>query len=143
MIVKVSNTGGDVAGNQFDLMIPGGGVGQNANTCGGQWKLSSSDLGPAQGGFLTSCTGSYAAKKECVRAKCMKLPDGDLRKGCLWFVDWYGAADNPNFRYAEIADSVQKAERAIQLDAEIAALQKKIAERKSASALNVAEGKSA
>ncbi|HYP99499.1 MAG TPA: hypothetical protein VER96_12585 [Polyangiaceae bacterium] len=102
MIVKVSNTGGDVAGNQFDMMIPGGGVGQNANTCTGQWKLSSSDLGPVQGGFLTACTGSYAEKKECVRAKCMKLPDGDLRKGCIWFVDWYGAADNPNFRYESI-----------------------------------------
>jgi Domain of unknown function (DUF4157) len=37
-------------------------------------------------------------------------------------------------RYAEIADSVQKAERAIQLEAEIAALQKKIAARKSGGA---------
>ena len=32
MIVKVANTGGDVAGNQFDLAVPGGGVGINANT---------------------------------------------------------------------------------------------------------------
>lgn len=102
MIVKITNTGGDVAGNQFDLMIPGGGVGQNANTCPNQWKLSSSDLGPVQGGFLTGCTGSYAAKKDCVRQKCMLLPDGDLRKGCNWFVDWYAAADNPNFRYEQI-----------------------------------------
>lgn len=102
MIVKVTNTGGDVAGNQFDLMIPGGGVGQNANTCPSQWKVSSADLGPAQGGFLTGCTGSYQAKKDCVRQKCMLLPDGDLRKGCIWFVDWYGAADNPQFRYADI-----------------------------------------
>jgi len=102
MIVKVTNTGGDVAGNQFDLMIPGGGVGQNANTCPNQWKVSSADLGPTQGGFLTGCTGTYAAKKECVRKKCMLLPDGDLRKGCIWFVDWYGAADNPQFRYADI-----------------------------------------
>ena len=44
--------------------------------------------------------------------------------------DLQGATD----RYAEIADSVQKAERAIQLDEEIAALQKKIAERKAAGA---------
>ncbi|HYP77192.1 MAG TPA: hypothetical protein VER12_14585 [Polyangiaceae bacterium] len=102
MIVKVSNTGGDVAGNQFDMMIPGGGVGQNANTCTQQWKLSSSDLGPVQGGFLTGCTGGYAAKRDCVRQKCMLLPDGDLRKGCIWFVDWYAAADNPNFRYENI-----------------------------------------
>jgi hypothetical protein len=32
----------------------------------------------------------------------MLLPDGDLRKGCIWFVDWYAAADNPNFRYEQI-----------------------------------------
>ena len=102
MIVKVTNTGGDVAGNQFDLMIPGGGVGQNQNTCPQQWKVSASDLGPAQGGFLTGCTGGYQAKKDCVRQKCMLLPDGDLRKGCIWFVDWYGAADNPQFRFADI-----------------------------------------
>jgi hypothetical protein len=102
MIVKISNTGGDVAGNQFDMMIPGGGVGQNANTCTTQWKVSSSDLGPTQGGFLTGCTGTYTAKKDCVRQKCMLLPDGDLRKGCLWFVDWYQAADNPNFVYEQI-----------------------------------------
>jgi hypothetical protein len=103
MIVKITNTGGDVAGNQFDMMIPGGGVGQNANTCPNQWKLSSSDLGPTQGGFLTGCTGTYTAKRECVRQKCMLLPDGDLRKGCIWFVDWYAAADNPNFKYTSIA----------------------------------------
>jgi len=102
MIVKISNTGGDVASNQFDLMIPGGGVGQNANTCTGEWKLSSSDLGPTQGGFLTGCTGTYAAKRDCVRQKCMLLPDGDLRKGCIWFVDWYAAADNPTFHYESI-----------------------------------------
>jgi len=102
MIVKVTNTGGDVAGNQMDLMIPGGGVGQNANTCPTQWKLSASDLGATQGGMLTSCTGTYSAKKDCVREKCMKLPEGDARKGCLWFVDWYQAADNPQFRYEPI-----------------------------------------
>ena len=101
MIVKVTNTGGDVAGNQFDLMIPGGGVGQNPNTCPNQWKLSASDMGSMYGGFLSACTGTYAAKKDCVRTKCLKLPDGDVRKGCLWFVDWYQIADNPNFRYEQ------------------------------------------
>ena len=103
MIVKVTNTGGDVAGNQFDLMIPGGGVGQNPNTCPTQWKMSASDMGSMYGGFLSACTGSYEAKKACVRERCMKLPDGDVRKGCIWFVDWYQAADNPQFRYENIA----------------------------------------
>jgi hypothetical protein len=94
MIVKVSNTGGDVAGNQFDLMIPGGGVGQ-FNACSRQW--GTTDLGAQYGGFLTECTGAHSAKKECVRQECMKIPAGRAREGCLWFVDWFQAADNPKF----------------------------------------------
>jgi hypothetical protein len=94
MIVKVSNTGGDVAANQFDLMVPGGGVGQ-FNACSRQW--GSNDLGAQYGGFLTSCTGTYAAKKECVRQQCSKIPAGAARDGCIWFVDWLQAADNPKF----------------------------------------------
>jgi hypothetical protein len=103
MIVKVTNTGGDVAGNQFDLMIPGGGTGLNPNTCPAQWKISAADLEPKYGGFLSNCTGTHAAKKECVRTKCMKLPEGDARKGCFWFVDWFQVADNPNFRFEDIS----------------------------------------
>jgi hypothetical protein len=94
MIVKVSNTGSDVAGNQFDLMIPGGGVGQ-FNACSKQW--GTSDLGAQYGGFLTNCTGDLAAKKECVRTQCMKIPAGPARNGCIWFVDWFHVADNPKF----------------------------------------------
>lgn len=94
MIVKVSNTGGDVANNQFDLMIPGGGVGQ-FNACSTQW--GTSDLGAQYGGFLASCSGSYSAKKDCVRQQCMKIPAGAARDGCLWFVDWFQIADNPKF----------------------------------------------
>jgi hypothetical protein len=94
MVVKVSNTGSDVAGNQFDLMIPGGGVGQ-FNACSRQW--GSNDLGAQYGGFLTNCTGSHAAKKECVRQECQKIPAGSARDGCLWFVDWLQVADNPKF----------------------------------------------
>ena len=94
MIVKVTNTGGDVAGNQFDLMIPGGGVGQ-FNACSRQW--GTSDLGAQYGGFLTECTGAHSAKKECVRQECMKIPEGRAREGCLWFVDWFEVADNPKF----------------------------------------------
>jgi len=94
MIVKVSNTGGDVASNQFDLMIPGGGVGQ-FNACSKQW--GSSDLGAQYGGFLTNCTGDYAAKKACVKQACMKIPAGKARDGCNWFVDWFQIADDPKF----------------------------------------------
>jgi hypothetical protein len=94
MIVKVTNTGGDVGGSQFDLMVPGGGVGQ-FNACSRQW--GTSDLGAQYGGFLTNCTGTHAAKKECVRQNCMKIPAGAARNGCLWFVDWFEVADNPKF----------------------------------------------
>jgi hypothetical protein len=95
MIVKVTNTGSDVAGNQFDLMIPGGGVGL-FNACSRQW--GTNDLGGQYGGFLATCTtGTHAQKKECVRQQCMKIPAGDARDGCLWFVDWFQIADNPNF----------------------------------------------
>ncbi len=94
MIVKVTNTGGDVAGNQFDLMIPGGGVGQ-FNACSQQW--GTNDLGAQYGGFLSECSGSHAEKKECVRQECMKVPEGSARDGCIWFVDWLEVADNPKF----------------------------------------------
>lgn len=94
MIVKVTNTGSDVAGNQFDLMIPGGGVGQ-FDACSRQW--GTSDLGAQYGGFLTECTGTHQQKKDCVRQECMKVPSGRAREGCLWFVDWLEVADNPKF----------------------------------------------
>lgn len=101
MIVKVTNTGGDVAGNQFDLLIPGGGVGAFPEGCAKQ--LPSVDMGPVQGGFLSACSGDHNARKQCVRDKCNQLPAGDLRDGCYWFVDWYQVADNPKFRYEPIA----------------------------------------
>jgi hypothetical protein len=95
MIVKVTNTGSDVAGNQFDLMIPGGGVGL-FNACSRQWNTD--DLGAQYGGFLSACTtGTHAEKKECVRQRCNNIPAGSARDGCLWFVDWFEIADNPNF----------------------------------------------
>jgi hypothetical protein len=99
MVVKVSNTGSDVAGNQFDLMVPGGGVGM-FNACSRQWNAQNQPadyLGAQYGGFLTNCTGSHAQKKDCVREGCQKIPAGSARDGCLWFVDWLEVADNPKF----------------------------------------------
>src|SRR4030095_3863491 len=86
MIVKVTNTGSDVAGNQFDLMIPGGGVGL-FNACSRPWNAN--DPGEKRGGSLAhGTTGTHAKKKECVRQKCSITPAGSARDGCLWFVDW-------------------------------------------------------
>jgi hypothetical protein len=104
MIVRVSNTGGDVASGQFDLMIPGGGVGVNPNTCPEQWGTSAGNMGSQYGGFLSSCTGDHAARKTCVRNKCNTIvPAGQLRDSCNWFVDWFEVADNPNFKVESIS----------------------------------------
>ncbi len=97
MIVQATNVGGDVGGGQFDLLIPGGGVGA-FNGCSQQWGVS--DLGAQYGGFLTSCNGDVS----CLRQKCQEVFSGkpDLLDGCLFHVEWMQGADNPQLRYAQV-----------------------------------------
>ncbi|HSU40447.1 MAG TPA: hypothetical protein VLJ38_12805 [Polyangiaceae bacterium] len=97
MIVQVINNGG-VAADQFDLLIPGGGVGA-LNACNTQW--GTADLGAQYGGFLAGCNGDV----NCVKQKCQTVFSGkqDLLDGCNWFLGWFGAADNPNFTFKQIA----------------------------------------
>lgn len=97
MIVQVINNGG-VQADQFDILIPGGGVGA-LNACNTQW--GTSDLGAQYGGFLAGCNGS----KSCVQQKCQSVFAGkpDLLAGCDWFLNWFGAADNPSFVFKQIA----------------------------------------
>jgi hypothetical protein len=97
MIIQVINNGG-VAQDQFDLLIPGGGVGA-LNACNSQW--GTADLGSQYGGFLAGCNGD----KNCVKNKCMTVFSGkpELQAGCDWFLGWFNAADNPNFVYKQIA----------------------------------------
>lgn len=108
MVVQATNIGHDVAGGQFDLLIPGGGVGL-FNACSRQWGVSDAELGAQYGGLLTACRaagGTHDAVRACVRSRCASIFDGpehaDLRAGCDWFLDWYQAADNPNLRYQEV-----------------------------------------
>lgn len=97
MIVQITNNGG-VQADQFDLLIPGGGVGQ-FNACSSQW--GTSDLGAQYGGFLAGCNGN----KGCVQQKCQTVFAGkpELQAGCDWFLNWFGAADNPSFIFKQIA----------------------------------------
>lgn len=44
MVVQAINIGYDVGGGQFDLLIPGGGVGA-FNACSAQWGVSNEELG--------------------------------------------------------------------------------------------------
>jgi hypothetical protein len=98
MIVQVTNNGG-VASDQFDLLIPGGGVGA-LNACSTQW--GTTNLGSQYGGFLTGCGGDTS----CVRTMCQNIfgtSKPDLMAGCNWFLDWFNAADNPAFIFKSIA----------------------------------------
>jgi hypothetical protein len=102
MIVISSNTGYDVEGGQFDVMIPGGGVGA-FDAFSNQLRslgVNNLDFGAQYGGFLTGC--NYSAS--CVKQRCDShfgnIPL--LKSGCYWFVDWLGAANNPSVLYKEV-----------------------------------------
>jgi len=107
MIVQAINNGG-VSADQFDIMIPGGGVGAN-DACTTQWNTNTNDLGETYGGFLATCkqqSADYSTYKSCVLQKCTSMFGGSgmssLMAGCNWFLNWYGAADDPAFTYTEV-----------------------------------------
>jgi hypothetical protein len=96
MVIMVSNIGGDVQSNQFDIMIPGGGVGQ-FNGCGNQLGIAST--GAQYGGFITDCKSDPS----CVKQKCSvfsKYPK--LQAGCEFSATWMGGANNPSFKFEEL-----------------------------------------
>ena len=99
MIVQVINNGG-VQNDQFDLLIPGGGVGA-LNGCSMQWGVSNSELGAQYGGFLAGCNRDT----NCVRQKCQQIFGNkpELMAGCDWFLGWFAAADNPDAIVKQIA----------------------------------------
>lgn len=113
LIVQSINVGGDVGQNQFDFMVPGGGVGL-FNACSSQWGVSNTQLGEQYGGLLATCkkelgyNASGAQYQSCLRNKCTALFTdarglGQLREGCLFYVDWFQAADNPQMVYKEVS----------------------------------------
>ena len=109
MIVQATNIGFDVGGGQFDIMIPGGGVGA-FNACSYQWNVGNNELGATYGGFLTACQQQHGDNfqqiKQCVMQRCASVFDepghGDLVAGCDWFVNWFETADNPDLEYQEV-----------------------------------------
>lgn len=117
MIVQATNVGYDVAGRQFDLLIPGGGVGL-FDACSYQWGVDTSELGATYGGFLTACQQQHndrQARESCVLARCEAVfgaPEfAELRAACHWFVAWFHIADNPNLTYREVACPAALVER--------------------------------
>ena len=78
MIVQATNIGHDVAKQQYDISIPGGGVGI-FDACTAQWGVASAaELGAQYGGFLTTCQktlgyDAHDALKTCVSDKCTAI----------------------------------------------------------------------
>lgn len=94
-----------MSGNQFDLLIPGGGVG-DFDACTSQW--GTSDLGERYGGFFLACQKAsgfdHQKSKDCAEQKCQSVfkDKPDLMRSCDFFIDWLGAPDNPNLVYQEV-----------------------------------------
>ena len=111
LIVISSNIGYDVSGGQFDIMIPGGGVGLFngcASILGG-----SGNLGKQYGGLLSDCEESvgydisdeemYTKRKSCLTEKCNNFSNAQAKQGCLFLATWMEAAGNPTVDYKEVS----------------------------------------
>lgn len=107
LIVMASNIGEDVAQGQFDVMIPGGGVGIFNGCSAYGW----GNMGAQYGGLLTECekeagtAGNVASKrKECLMKKCESTfsKDATAKEGCMFLAVWLEAAGNPTHTYKEV-----------------------------------------
>jgi hypothetical protein len=87
MIVQITNTGGDLGANHFDLQIPGGGVGI-FNGCSTQWGAPANGWGQRNGGVSNI-------------GECNKLP-GPLQNGCRFRFQWFKGADNPMMKFEKV-----------------------------------------
>ncbi len=112
MVIMISNIGYDVEDGQFDMMIPGGGVGA-FNGCSTLWGIN--NLGAQHGGFLKDCGGDkkvtdVATVQKCLEDKCnsvfANIPDA--KAGCLFHAQWLMAANNPSFTYQELESCPQE-----------------------------------
>lgn len=111
IVVMTSNIGHDVEVGQFDLMVPGGGVGA-FDALSTQVNGANINWGAGFGGFLTECQSKHGydnkleVYQQCVKDMCdaafgnAGLPN--LLRGCHWFADWYMAADNPTYHWEEV-----------------------------------------
>ena len=109
MIVMASNIGYDVEAGQYDMLVPGGGVGA-FNALSTQIGVPASGLGANGGGFMTECQQSLGwdntveAYQQCVIKKCDEVFKDwpNLLRGCRWYAEWYMAADNPTYNWEEV-----------------------------------------
>ena len=104
LIVMATNIGGDVQQGQFDILIPGGGVGM-FNGCS---QMGWGNQGQQYGGLLSDCETekNYKADQyaKCLTDKCNKAfgNDEEAKKGCMFLVEWMESAGNPEHNYVEV-----------------------------------------
>jgi hypothetical protein len=84
MLVQSVNTGSDLADNQFDLQIPGGGTGI-FDGCSSEF----GGIAGAQYGGISNVS------------QCASMPSA-LQAGCQWRFNWFRQADNPTFNFQQI-----------------------------------------
>ena len=98
LIIQVINTGGDVGVSQFDLMLPGGGLGIFNGLVG----LESGRNGPPL--FPESDVSVWGQRYGGVDSKeaCQALPDAVVA-GCEWRFDALLGADNPGVSYKRVS----------------------------------------
>jgi hypothetical protein len=105
LIVMTSNMGGDVGAGQFDILVPGGGVGI-FNSFSSQIGVSASSLGEQYGGLLSACEKELnynsSQYKSCLTTKCNIFTNATLKAGCLFYANWFEAANNPTMLYKEV-----------------------------------------
>lgn len=85
MVVQSTNTGGDLGSNQFDILIPGGGVGIYD---GCKVEFGTSLPGETYGGISS-------------QTDCASFPT-ILQDGCNWRFDWFEDADNPGLTFEQV-----------------------------------------
>ena len=104
LIVMTTNVGTDVSQGQFDVMIPGGGVGI-FNGCS---SMGWGSQGAQYGGLLADCEGQSkdlpSKVVTCLKDKCNSVfsNDSEAKKGCLFLAEWMHAAGNPTHKYTEV-----------------------------------------
>ncbi|XP_060521370.1 endoglucanase-like [Cylas formicarius] len=92
MVVQIINTGdtssttGQV--NEFDVHIPGGGVGYFTEGCKKQWNAPETGWGDQYGGVEEE-------------SGCYDLPQ-QLQPGCLFRWSWMGGASNPPVNFEQV-----------------------------------------
>ncbi|CAG9862503.1 unnamed protein product [Phyllotreta striolata] len=89
LILQVTNTGGDLGANQFDIALPGGGIGIFNKGCHFQWNAPWTGWGDQYGGVHS-------------RNDCLTLLPKQLQKGCLFRFDFMKNANNPNMRFQQV-----------------------------------------